>query len=526
MLRIGSQEITILAAPDTLPQVPRQWGMTCALYGLASDRNAGLGDYEDLARTAEALGAHGAGFLGINPVHNMGYADHDTISPYSPSHRGYLNTAHIALDKVPGAARVLDEPTRAKLRNARTIPYRAHKSAHHAALETLHRTFRQGPKDAEFQRFKSGGGDDLLTFARFEALSELGGPDWRDWSGIAPEPANLQVDYHVWLQWHAAQQLAAAQSRALTGGMGLGLYLDLAVGPRRGGAETWCAQGSVAQGVSIGAPPDHLSPGGQNWMLAAYAPRKLRDQRYRPWRRVLAQTMAHAGIIRIDHVLGLYRSFWIPDDGSPGGYIRQPLDALTAVIKIEAARHGCAVIGEDLGLVPKGFRDTMRGHGFYGYAVMQYEKDAKGRFPDPARSPTQVLSCFATHDTPTVDGYATGRDIDWWEKLGWIDAARARAEHCKRAGEVSAVSKARPFATEVHDRLAVTNATLAAVQLDDVLQETETQNLPGTVDEHPNWQRRYDVKVDALRADNSLAEIAQMMQDAGRGPQEGPKNED
>ncbi|MDA7427577.1 4-alpha-glucanotransferase [Primorskyibacter aestuariivivens] len=520
-----TETVTVLAAPRSLPSVSdltgqgRLWGLNLALYGLRSARNAGLGDFADLANAAEIAGQSGAGFLGINPLHNMGFSDQEAISPYSPSDRGFLNTAYIALDAVPDVA-ACDLSALQALRDTDTVQYAAHKQAHTATLENLYRRFREGAGDAAkqgFEAFKAARGSGLAGFARFEALSERNGADWRDWPArqTAPDPA--RADFHLWLQWVADTQLAEAQARAKASGMSLGLYLDLAVGPRRDGGESWREQSAIARGVSIGAPPDHLSPAGQNWNLAAFAPAQMKAQRYAPLRRVLAQTMRHAGIIRIDHVLGLNRSFWIPDDGSPGAYIRQPFEALMAVIKIEAERNNCAVIGEDLGLVPHGFRDTMRAHGFYGYSVMQYEKQPDGTFPRPQDSPHQVLSCFATHDTPTLRGYACGRDIDWWERLDWIDAGQAREMKVQRLQEVSAQSADGDFGAMVHTRLAASNADLVAVQLDDMLDTVEAQNLPGTIDEHPNWRRKYIATLEELPDNPGLQGTARIMNDAGRG---------
>lgn len=509
-----AQEVTVLAAPRRLGQIGQAtgqekiWGISAALYGLVSERNGGMGDYADLAGAAEGVARHGAAFLGLNPVHAMGYAKTGAYSPYSPSHRGFLNTGHIALDAVPGAS---DEAF-AELRRAETVPYAAHKSAHQAALEVAWRASCDG-RSAEFDTFYAAGGAELDRFAGFEALSERHGPDWRRWpTGVGPEQAPAERRrFHAWLQWIADGQLRQAQDRACGAGMALGLYLDLAVGARRDGAEAWCEQSVIADGVSLGAPPDHLSPGGQNWSLAAFNPHALRRAHYRPLRRILAQNMRHAGVIRIDHVLGLNRSYWVPDDGAAGAYVRQPFDALIALIKIEAARHGTQVIGEDLGLVPDGFRETMRGHGFYGYSVLQYEKQ-DGEFRTPGDPSPQVLSCFGTHDTPTLQGYAQGRDIDWWQRLGWIDDEAAAHERAQRTDDVAALTGDTPqIAEAVHERLAASPAAMVCVQLDDALGTVEAQNLPGTVEEHQNWQRRYSVPVSALETLPELKVIGALM---------------
>lgn len=521
-----TETVTVLVAPERLPNIhaltgrDKLWGLNLALYGLTSARNTGLGDFEDLARVAEIAASQGAGFVGTNPLHTMGYCDLKAISPYSPSHRGFLNTAYIALDHIPGLETTADLTEFTAIRNAPTVQYFAHRTAHNQALEAMFKAFKKtATKDAkaDFSSFKTSGRSDLIEFATFEAHSEIHGTDWRIWPD-APKPAKpARLEFHMWLQWVAAMQLANAQTRVKSANMPLGLYLDLAVGSRRDGAESWCEQAAIAQGVSIGAPPDHLSPEGQNWALAAFAPRKLKALRYAPLRRILAQTMRHAGIIRIDHVLGLNRSFWLPDDGSAGAYIRQPFESLLAVIKIEAERHNCAVIGEDLGLVPNGFRDTMRAHGFYGYSVLQYEKNDDGSFREPAHLPSQVLSCFATHDTPTVKGYAVGRDIDWWEKLDWVDADTAKSMQNERADSVANLTIEKDFKGAVHGMLAMSSADLVVMQLDDILDEVEAQNLPGTIEQHPNWQRKYAIALETLAVDERLVQASGTMYDAGRG---------
>lgn len=528
--------VTVIAAPKTLPliqsvtQADRLWGLNFALYGLRSERSSGLGDFEDLARMAGIAGAKGAAFVGINPIHNMGHSNTDAISPYSPSHRGFLNSTYIALDAIPGLKGSFASSSFTAFKDAETVQYAGHKHSHKTALETAYAAFETNATIAarrDFAAFVATSGPTLVDFAAFEALSEVHGPDWRIWPAQMARAPEDRIAFYMWLQWVTQAQLASAQTRALDAGMALGLYLDLAVGPRRDGAEARCEQAAIAQGVSLGAPPDHLSPGGQNWDLAAFAPRKLKAQRYAPLRRILASTMQHAGIIRIDHVLGLNRSFWIPDDGSPGGYIRQSFDALLAVIKIEAEANNCVVIGEDLGLVPDGFRDTMRDSGFYGYSVLQYEKDHTGTFPEPEDSQSQVLSCFATHDTPTVKGFETGRDIDWWHDLGWIDADTTTYLRAERRADVDRVPRDTDFTNTIHERLARSNAGLVAVQLDDVLTSVEAQNLPGTIDEHPNWRRRYATSVEDLSEDSRLQDIATLMDQAGRAsPRKGISDED
>lgn len=535
----GTQTVNLIASPGRAPAIhdlgagATSWGMIAALYGLCSERNAGLGDFTDLAAVGRGLGAHGASFLGINPVHALGWSDHETISPYSPSHRGFLNTGHIALDDVFGA---VDTP-KARAASAEFIDYPGHGKTHRRALEQAFEAYEVAQNtalQASFDAFCADGGTALNDFARFEAISEHHGPDWRDWPERLQDVAHHgsaeipdRIKFHKWLQWVADLQLAGAHGAGQDGGLALGLYLDLAVGARRGGAEAWCFQSAVASGVSVGAPPDQLSPAGQNWQLAGFAPHKLRADSYAPLRQVLAQTMRHCGVLRVDHALGMNRSYWIPDDGSPGGYIRQPFKSLMAIIEIEAHRAQTAIVGEDLGLVPDGFRTDMVKHGLYGYTVLQYEKSGPATFRNPDDLRAQSLACFGTHDTPTLRGYWEGHDIDWWQKLGWIPAEKtpkARADRNKEKAALlgtktvdPAVHTAADLRDKVHALLADAPVAMVAVQLDDVLDIRAAQNLPGTIDEHPNWRRRYPDSVDEIAQNATLADTAKMMARAGRG---------
>ncbi len=526
------EHVRVLSAPDRLPDMRdgRHWGLTAALYGLTSARSMGLGDYADLAELCAVAAGAGAGFVGINPVHDMGFACEKAISPYSPSHRGFYNTNHIALDAIPGLetvseAKAILAQTRKMLSDARaseTVQYHQHRQAHQAALVQLYDLFLSAADAGtvtDFRSFIAASGPTLARFARYENLSETHGDDWWSWPSKA-SPACDRTEFHAWLQWICDRQLGKAAADARAAGLEPGLYLDLAVGPRRNGGESWCEQDSIANGISIGAPPDHLGPEGQNWDLAAYAPHKLQTAGYGPLRSILSATMRHAGLVRIDHVLGLNRSFWIPDDGSPGTYISQPFDALLAIIKIEALRAGTAVVGEDLGLVPDGFRETMQNHGFYGYSVLQYEKSHDG-FRDPRTGQSHVLSCFATHDTPTIAGFVAARDIDWWEKLDILGAPEAENARATRKQDVAALTALDDgtdtnFTAGMHRLLAASAADLVSVQLDDVQGVTEAQNLPGTIDEHPNWRRRYPTPLEDMPSEGSLDAVGEIMKQQGR----------
>ena len=524
----GTQLVNLIAAPVRAPSLKERsgmdqvWGVTAAFYGLNSGTGKKLADFDDLAAFSRILGINGAGFLGINPVHSLGEAAEDTISPYSPVHRGFLNTDHIALAERQPSSEV---PTK--------IDYQGHRKEQRSRLRDKFSAFKASGNDASrraFNDFCQNGGTALRDFARFEALSMHHGPNARHWPANAFEHHSAsedEMDYFMWMQWQADQQLGAAQEAAKSSGMTLGLYLDLAVGARLGGAESWGTQSAAAHGVSLGAPPDHLSPAGQNWQLSALSPRRLQHGKYEAFRFVLRQNMRHAGVLRIDHALGLNRSFWLPEDGSPGGYIRQHFQSFMGIIAIEAKRAGTVIVGEDLGLVPDGFRDEMAAWGLYGYSVLQYEKDAGGDFLPAHKMRAQSLACFGTHDTPTLEGFWRARDIAWWEKLGWITPQDATCETVRRSNEKRQLARLPapaplPFRAgagvrdTVHANLAACPAALVAVQLDDILCLEEAQNLPGTVDEHPNWRRVYPSTFSEIETGPDLHKTAGIMAHTGR----------
>ncbi len=556
--RAGTEDWTLLAAPAAVPTAadlglrPPVWGVTAALYGLRSGRNLGVGDYADLADAAAATAPLGADFFGINPVHALISSDPAGFSPYSPSHRGFLNAAHIAVDHVPGFATCAAARRRmsesgaapAALRSAELIDYRAVAPLRAALLEMLFEHFEAragGRQRRDFETFVARRGDPLASFALFEAIAERHGPGWPDW------PAELQdssgpavrafarsqaprVRYHAWLQWLADAQLGAAQSAARTAGMALGLYLDIAVGVRPDGAEVWADRSGFARGAALGAPPDRFNAAGQNWGLAPFSPLALRQQRYHAFAETLRAAMRHAGMIRIDHVLGFNRSFWMPADGTAGGYVRYPLDALLAVTAIEAARAKCLVVGEDLGVVPPGFRERLAAAGIYGCSVFQFEREPDGSVRPPDRYREATLASLGTHDLPTLRGYWAGRDIECRRDAGQIDAAAAGAERKRRDEDRRQIVRALgnqgllaggedaadepdavivdELAVALHAFLARTPAALRGVQLDDALGVAEQQNMPGTVDEYPNWRQRLPVTVAALADQPLLRRIA------------------
>lgn len=504
VLQSGDQAMTLLSAPARLPAPARGWGVTAPLWGLRPPRTPGFGDYDDLARTGAALAATGAAFIGINPIHAGFATEAGWISPYTPSHRRRLNPMHIATG--PG------------LRRGPLVDYAAEIPAKRAALAAA---FAQFEGDDAFDAFCRAEGDDLRMFAAHQALSLRHGALWTGWPAHLQDPATAlphvpapEIRYHQWLQWMAHAQLAAAQGALTAAGMRYGLYLDLAVGTHPAGAETWAERAVFAPGVSLGAPPDAMNAQGQRWGLAPFNPHALARTHFRALAETIRQPLAHARLLRIDHVLGFDRAFWVPETpGLAGAYVQMPRDAMLAVIRIEAARAGATIIGEDLGNIPDGLQGALADAGILGCRLMQFDIARP-----PEDYPELCLASFGTHDLPTMAGWARARDIAARHALGRIGPEVAARERQGRRRQAMTLAETAGGASAgaLHGCLARTAARLVAVQAEDVLDLPDQVNLPGTVDEYPNWRRKLPVAGPDLAADPRMAKLAKVMRDAGR----------
>lgn len=511
VLHAGGQETTLLVAPPRAPAPPRAWGMTLPIWGLTGPDGPGLGDFAALGRAAAVLAGQGAAFLGINPVHAGFPTDPALHSPYSPSHRRRLNILHVPTPEHPGVA------------TGRLVDYAAEIPAKRAALRRAHAAFRAGGDRAAFAAWRAAQGPALERFIHHQALSERFGPYWTDWPAAARDPATAppapddETDFHAWAQWRAETALAAAQAGAKAAGMAIGLYLDLAVGTHPAGAETWAERDVFAGGVSLGAPPDAFSPSGQTWCLAPFNPRALVARHFRPLAETLRAQLRFAGLVRIDHILGFDRAFWVPQDGTPGAYVAMPRAAMLAVLRIEAARAGAAVVGEDLGNVPAGLREALAESGILGCRILQFE-ERRARFADPRDWPPLSLAAFGTHDLPGFEGWRRGADIALRRSLGHLGPARARAARAARVRRVRALAAAAGGDTvdDMHRLLARAGSLLVALQAGDVLGQCAQDNLPGTVDEYPNWRHRLPVSADGLGTDARVARAARIMQQERR----------
>lgn len=515
-LSAGSERAVVLAAPASLPDVPRGWGVMAPIYGLKPEGQGAIGDYADLGHMAAALAGHGAGFLGINPVHAGFPQDPRSFSPYSPSHRGRYSTLHI---HVPGAPELpADGPL---------VDYAAVLSAQETALEAAFEAFQRDP-DPAFAIWRQGEGEPLEQFALHQALSERHGAFWPRWPAGLEGPDTLaarsfaaqfpeRVTAHCWRQWIAGAQMAEAQASARSAGMRHGLYLDLAVGTHPDGAEVWADPDLFAHGVSLGAPPDDFAPQAQVWALAPMRPDRLIERGFAPLVQILRRQLRYSGILRIDHILGFERAFWVPAGGSDGAYVAMPRDALLALARIEATRADAVIVGEDLGVIPDGLRAALSGANIFGCRVAMFERhwQGDGSFIAPADYPERVMASFGSHDLPLWRGWRAGRDIDWRIKLG--DMAEAEAEHARvaRARDVAGFDRATaaPCGDYVGPArfLAQARARLVALQLEDIMEAHEQPNLPGTVYDHPNWRRRLPRGAETLTNDINLKQIAAIM---------------
>ena len=507
-LIVGGHRMTLLSAPPRLPLPPRGWGVTVPLYGLRDAETGGLGDYADLCAVTAGIGALGAGFVGINPIHAGFPGDPQAISPYSPSSRRRFNVAHLAC---PGEART---PGGALVDYAPAIAGR---------LAGLRAAFAAICPDerAALAGFRAAEGADLDRFALHQALSDRFGPYWSDWPAAyrAPDAPAVSafaaenpdaIAFHSWLQFRAERQLGDIRAAARDAGMAHGLYLDLAVGTHPAGAETWADPDLFARGATLGAPPDPFAPQGQNWSLAPMIPQALAARGFRPLAEILRAQLRFAGLLRIDHILGFERAFWVPGDG-PGAYVAMPKPALLAVARIEAARAGAVIVGEDLGVIPEGLRADLAASGILGCRLAMFD-------PCPEDWPEAVMASFGTHDLPPFAGWRQGTDIDWHARLGHVAPGRLAELRRGRADAVADLAR-RAGGEDVealHGYLAATPARLVALQIEDLLGRTDQANLPGTVDTHPNWRRRIGPGSARLAQEPMLSRAAAAMRRSGR----------
>lgn len=517
----------------------RHWALAVQLYALRSRRNWGHGDFGDLACLIELAARRGAAAIGLNPLHALFPDRAQQASPYAPNSRIFLNPLYINVETIaefPGAATAgidLDA-----LRAGELIDYTGVARAKLDGLRVAYEHFETSASDdrrAEFTRYRKDQGEPLLFFSCFEQLRARFAPrPWPEWPAPWRHPtiADLQqfreaehngCEFHEFVQWVADRQLAACKEIAHRSGMSVGLYLDVALGIHPYGADAWSQQESVLADVSVGAPPDEFNPNGQDWGLAPFNPAALAACDFAPLRQLMRAAMRHAGAVRLDHVLGLKRLFMIPrgNVASDGTYVRFPFEQSLQVIAQVSQEARCVVIGEDLGTVPEGLRDTLARWGLWRYLVMLFERERDGRFHPPEWYPAEALATFNTHDLPSLRGWLDAHDLRTKRGLGLdsgeSDGARAWAHQCLRQILAErAPERAGNELAAVASVLAKTPSRLVAIALDDIVGEREQINIPGTVDEHPNWRRKLSLELEDLEGNAQLRRIAEVFAQSSR----------
>ena len=596
-LRDRASAAPLVVAPVRVPYPARRgWGFLAQLYSVLSQRSWGMGDLGDLSELAQWSGhALGADFVQVNPLHagRPGEGGHPSDpSPYRPSSRRFADPVHLRVEAVPEfpylgqAAREQVERLARQgaalrdevLRHDGLIDRDAVWALKREALGLLHAVPRGPGREAAYRAFLRREGRTLDDYATWCALAEAHGPAWRSWpaglrdpgsaavrSAVASAELSGRVEFHRWLAWLVDDQLAAAGDAARGAGMAVGLVHDLAVGVHPEGADAWAWQGFLAAGISVGAPPDAFNAHGQDWGLPPWRPDALAAAGYAPYADLLRGALRHAGALRIDHVMGLFRLWWVPEGRPPteGAYVRYDHEAMLGVLALEAHRAGTSVIGEDLGTVEPGVREELAERGILGTSVLWFERDygeGKGGPLPPERWRESCLATLTTHDLPSTAARLSGEYVDLRHRLGLLsrpladEQADADADREEWLGELAreGLLSVSPYGegpaadvsgpeeaaapppgsggslpeavAALHRYLLRTPARLVGVWLPDALGDPRPQNLPGTSTEYPNWRlpvadaEGHPTDFEHLAASPRTAELAAVMSELPPDP--------
>jgi 4-alpha-glucanotransferase len=512
-----------LGVPERLG-ARRTWGLAAQLYSVRSRQSWGVGDLTDLVDLAVwSASVYDAGYVLVNPLHAAEPTSPMEPSPYLPTSRRYVNPLYLRVEAIPEFA---DLRKRSRVRRLRrdlqhrvaaldSIDRDAAWKAKRAALKLVYRVPRTAGRELAYAAYRDREGVALDDFAAWCALAEEYGGNWHEWPESVQHPGadgvadfvaghRAAVDFHRWLQWQLDEQLAGAQSRAISAGMSLGIMHDLAVGVHPNGADSWALQDALALGVSAGAPPDEFNQLGQDWSQPPWRPDRLEELEYQPFRALIRSVLRHAGGVRIDHIIGLFRLWWIPKGQAPteGTYVRYDHEAMIGIVALEAYRASALVVGEDLGTVEPWVRDYLRGRGVLGTSILWFELDRDGGGgPLPAeRWREYCLSSVTTHDLPPTAGYLANEHVRLRDSLGLLtrpveqELAAAEAERAawlaelRRVGLLSKHAGVEETVLALHKYLGRTPSRLLGLALTDAVGDQRTQNQPGTTDEYPNWR--------------------------------------
>jgi 4-alpha-glucanotransferase len=531
LVEADGAEGLLIVAPERCPlPAERSWGWAAQLYAVRSAASWGIGDLADLAELGRWSRHLGAGFLLLNPFHAATPTFPQEASPYFPSSRRFRSPLLLRIEELPGAEalgeRLAPLAAAGRALNERRLIDRD--AVLRLKLDALELLFAARPPGAEpaFDAWRAERGAALEEWALFCVAAERHGAHWTSWPPPLRdrEPAALaacaaedaeRITFHAWLQWLIERQLAAA-------GEEIGLVGDLAVGFDPQGCDAWSWQELLARGASIGAPPDPFNQAGQDWALPPFVPHRLRAAGYTPLIETLRASLRHAAGLRVDHVMGLFRLWWVPAGAGPaeGAYVRYPADELLAVLTLEAQRAEAVIVGEDLGTVEPGVRSALARRAILSYRVMLFEGIETDRYPELA------LATLTTHDLPTVAGLWSGADLEQQAAAGLtpnVEGNRRLAELLAgTAPTASAAARAPgPVVDErrdaiiraAHRRLAASPARLVAATLEDALRVAERPNLPGTTSEQaPNWSRALPVPLEEIQRDPFVEELAEELQ--------------
>ena len=506
----------------------RCWLLAVQLYGIRSARNWGIGDFTDLEGLIELARHLGADGVGLNPLHALFDDRPGDCSPYSPNSRLFLNALYIDVERLPGFQRAFESKgTVARQRASDIVDYAGVAELKWRALRFAFDSFTANPNSErrqDFEKFRAERAPLLSRFVCFEVLRHKFNKPWWEWpepwrqpdearcAGLREGPDGAEIEFVEFVQWIADRQLRACRDHATRLGMKVGLYLDVAVGVQCDGFDAWNEQTAISRHLGVGAPPDPLNTAGQNWGLAGFNAAGLEIQSFDPFREMLRASMRYAGAIRLDHVLGLKRLYLVPHGFAPdnGVYVQMPFEALLAATAQESVAHRCVVIGEDLGTVPEGFREQMADWGIWSYQVMMFERDDHGRFRGIDYYAPNALVTFNTHDLSTYAGWRSFSDLRLKRSLG-IDPGESDDARWHALAMLSDIL--RHHAIEDHDLYAVvgflarTKSRLLTISLEDLLGVIDQPNIPGTVDEHPNWRRRLPLALDEIAAAIDVAAL-------------------
>jgi 4-alpha-glucanotransferase len=555
-LEFGDRHVTVAVAPTRCVTIADRaagkhlWGVAAQVYSLRRPGDGGIGDATAVRQLAEGAARHGADAVALSPVHSLFAADPGRYGPYSPSSRLFFNPLFADPEIVFGVERVAQHRREdQRLEQGALVDWRPAAEAKLGLMRRLFEDFEardlsnQTQLAGDFGAFVQEGGDLLRGHALFEALhgrwlrSEPSLGFWRNWPqafrlGLAQandpemtaflEAEGSAVRFHQFLQWLAARSFEAAQKAATDAGMKIGLISDLAIGMDRAGSHAWSRQSDLLLGLNIGAPPDEFNRAGQDWGLSGFSPRALVASGFEPFLATVRAAMRYAGGVRIDHIMGLQRLWLIPEGASAaeGAYLEYPLDDFLRLLALESHRHGAVVIGEDLGTVPRGFRRRLSEAGIAGMDVMWFERN-RGSFRTAARWRRDAVSMTTTHDLPTVAGWWSGNDMAVRGALGLATAGEAEERQSDRRRlwrAFAAAGTAEGPAPPPDDPAPVVDAALGFVAsspaplmlapMEDLLALRDQPNLPGTIDQHPNWRRRLEPRAGEIFDDPAVARRA------------------